>query len=412
MTVLEREFRKVSAGHYKSNLAIDLVNESNFKNLKSAVRKAGDSAKIIYPQGKDDKLGSLNLEEFKQAYNTQTELVVTYQVRVPIRYVNIKMGQVRKIRPEFCIQNFNSFNHSVDFSQSEYGVCFFNEKTNLFDIGKKQHTLTQCAAIAVVKDDLDMEVIVRVVAFLPRLSDVERSRARSLLFYREIKGINNTSESELLYHRVISGDKDAILTKDFYESIEGFSWQPYDDEYAVVPNVQFCCTKVAQMTKIIKMAKASDLSETLQQIVQQLANSIDWNKEVPKREINSYLIRGFLNFEMWLRPLLNDDDIEFDVLDYIKEFFATRKQGEFLGSSSTDKKPWQQLVTVAHRINRRLIEEGKSDEPFFNIKYGRKAFLDKVYRLANPNLDKPKGTESFSKATIKAFIEMKFDLPT
>ena len=412
MTVLEREFRKVAAGHYKSNLAIDLVNESNFKNLLSAVRKAGDSAKIIYPYGKDDKLGSLSLEEFHQAYNTQTELVVTYQVRVPIRYVNIKMGQVRKIRPEFCIQNFNSFNHSVDFSQSEYGVCFFDEKTNLFDIGKKQHTLTQCAAIAVVKDDLDMEVIVRVVAFLPRLSDVERSRARSLLFYREIKGINNTSESELLYHRVISGDKDAILTKDFYESIEGFSWQPYDDEYAVVPNVQFCCTKVAQMTKIIKMAKASDLSETLQQIVQQLANSIDWNKEVPKREINSYLIRGFLNFEMWLRPLLNDDDIEFDLLDYIKEFFATRKQGDFLGSSSTDKKPWQQLVTVAHRINRRLIEEGKSDEPFFNIKYGRKAFLNKVYRLANPSLDKPKGTESFSKATIKDFIEMKFKLPT
>ena len=408
MTTTEREFRKVAAGHYKSNLAIDLVNESNFKNLKSAVKKAGDSARIIYARGADSELGSLNLEQFKREYDNQTELVVTYQVRVPIRYVNLKMGQVRKIRPEFCIQNFNAFNHSVDFSQSEYGVCFFDEKTNLFDIGKKQHTLTQCAAIAVVKDDLDMEVIVRVVAFSPRMSDIERNRSRSLLFYREIKGINNTSESELLYHRVISGDKDAILTKDFYESIEGFSWQPYDDEYAVVPNVQFTCTKVAQMTKIIKMAKASDLSETLQEIVQQLANSIDWSKEVPKREINSYLIRGFLNFEMWLRPLLNDDDIEFDILDFIKEFFATRKQNEFLGSTSTEKKPWQQLVTFAHRINRRLILEGKCDTPYFNIAYGRKKFLNKIYSLANPTFGKPNGTESFSEDTIKAFITMKF----
>lgn len=411
MTLSNADFIKVASGHYKSTLAIDLVNESNFKNLLAAVRKSGDSAQIIYARGADNELGSLSLKQFKREYERQTELVVTYQVRVPIRLLNFKQGQVRKVRPEFCNQNFNTFNHKVDFSQSEYGVTFYDEGTELFDIGKKQHTLTQCAAIAVVQDDTDMTVIVRVVAFSPRVSDIERSRFRSKLFYSEIKGINNTSESELLYHKVVYGDKDAILTKDFYESIEGFSWQPYNDEYAVVPNVQFCCTKVSQITKLVKMANTNDLTVTLQQIVQELANSIDWDKEAPKRELNSYLVRGLLNFEMWLRPLLEDNDIDFDLHEFIRVFFANRKQVDFLGSSSIDKKPWQQLVMVAHRINRKLMDDGTTDEPFFNIKYGRKPFVNKIYRLANPNLDKPKGGESFSMETIKAYIDMKFQQP-
>ena len=92
-------------------------------------------------------------------------------------------------------------------------------------------------------------------------------------------------------------------------------------------------------------------------------------------------------------------------------FFANRKQVDFLGSSSIDKKPWQQLVMVAHRINRKLMDDGTTDEPFFNIKYGRKPFINKIYRLANPNLDKPKGGESFSMETIKAYIDMKFQQP-
>ena len=186
MTTSNPDFVKVATGHYKSTLAIDLVNESNFKNLLAAVRKSGDSTQIIYARGADNELGSLNLKQFKREYERQTELVVTYQVRVPIRFLNFKQGQVRKVRPEFCIQNFNTFNHTVDFSQSEYGVTFYDEDTELFDIGKKQHTLTQCAAIAVVKDDLDMTVIVRVIAFSPRVSDIERSRFRSRLFYSEI----------------------------------------------------------------------------------------------------------------------------------------------------------------------------------------------------------------------------------
>ena len=404
-TTLQSEFRKVAAGHYKSTLAVDLVGESNFKNLLSAIRKSGDSAKIVYARGADNNLGSLNLQQFKHEYDRQTELVATYQVKVPIRLLNFKQGQVRKIRPEFCISNFNTFGHKVDFSQSEYGVCFFDEKTNLFDIGKKQHTLTQCAAIAVVKENLDETVIVRVVAFSPRVENIDRHRKRSELFYSEIKGINRTSESELLYHRVIFGEPDAILTKNFYESVEGFSWQPYDDEYAVVPNVLFCCTKVAQITKIVKMAKNNDLSETLQQLTQELANSIDWDKEKQK-ELNSYILRGLFNFEMWLRPLLEDNDIDFDLHQYLKEFFATRKQGDFLGSTRTDKMPWQQLVKVAHRINTRLMDEGKTTEPFFNIKRGRTDFLNKLYRLANPNLDKSKGTEKVPKSTIKGYINM------
>ena len=406
MNLTKKEFVKVSAGHYKSTLAIDLVKESNFKNLCSAVKKAGDNAKIVYARG-SEKHG-LSIKQFKTSYEQQTELIVTYQVRVPIRFLNLKQGQVRKIRPEFCIQNFNMFSHSVDFSQSEYGVCFFDEVTELFDIGKKQHTLTQCAAIAVVNNDTNMTVNVRVVAFSPRVSEVERSKYRSQLFYREIKGINNTSESELLYHKVIAGDKDAILTKDFYQSIPGFSWQPYDDEYAVTPNVQFSCTKVAQITKLVKMANTNDLSVTLQKIVQELANSIDWDKETPTRELNSFIVRGLLNFEMWLRPLLDDDDIDFDLLEYIKSFFATRKQSKLLGSTSTDKKPWQQLVKVAHRINQRLIEEGKTESEFFSLR--RKKFVKAIYCLANPNLDKPKGGESVPMTQIKGYINMVFTL--
>ena len=46
---------------------------------------------------------------------------------------------------------------------------------------------------------------------------------KSKVFYSEVRGINNTSESELLYHKVVYGEKDAILTKEFYESIEGFT---------------------------------------------------------------------------------------------------------------------------------------------------------------------------------------------
>ena len=96
--------------------------------------------------------------------------LVTYQVRVPIRLLNFKQGQVRQ-RPSFVIKILTLLTTKLIF-QSEYGVTFYDEGTELFDIGKKQHTLTQCAAIAAVQDDTDMTVIVRVVAFSPRVSDI------------------------------------------------------------------------------------------------------------------------------------------------------------------------------------------------------------------------------------------------
>ena len=57
MTISNPDFVKVATGHYKSTLAIDLVNESNFKNLLAAVRKSGDSTQIIYARGADNELG-------------------------------------------------------------------------------------------------------------------------------------------------------------------------------------------------------------------------------------------------------------------------------------------------------------------------------------------------------------------
>ena len=111
---------------------------------------------------------------------------------------------------------------------------------------------------------------------------------------------------------------------------------------------------------------------------------------------------------MWLRPLLDDEDIDFDLLEYLKDFFATRKQSKFLGSTSTDKKPWQQLVKVAHRINQRLLEEGKTETEFFSLK--RRNFVKAIYCLANPNLDKPKGAESVPATQVKGYINMVFTL--
>ena len=71
------------------------------------------------------------------------------------------------------------------------------------------------------------------------------------------------------------------------------------------------------------MANANDLSEELRTIVQTLANAIDWEREAPKRELNSYLVRGLVNFEKWLRCLLDDEDIDFDLEDFITDFFST-----------------------------------------------------------------------------------------
>ena len=253
-------------------------------------------------------------------------------------------------------------------------------------MGKKQHTLTQCAAIAVVQENTEMTVLVRVIAFPPSVSKTKRDYVKSKVFYSEVKGINNTSESELLYHKVVYGEKDAILTKDFYESIEGFSWQPYEDEYSYVPNVQFVCTKVSQITKLVKMANANDLSEELRTIVQTLANAIDWEREAPKRELNSYLVRGLVNFEKWLRCLLDDEDIDFDLEDFITDFFSTKKQNKFLGSTSTDKKPWQQLVKVAFRVNDRLIETKKIDREFFSLKRKKNRLNEKKIVLEGERL--------------------------
>ena len=100
---------KIAASHYKSILAIDLVKEPKFKNLLSAVRKSSDEAEIVYAVAANNSSASLSLGEFHQMYEAQTEDTQTYFVRIPIHLLNFNPGQIRKIRPEFCIQNFNTF---------------------------------------------------------------------------------------------------------------------------------------------------------------------------------------------------------------------------------------------------------------------------------------------------------------
>ena len=74
----------------------------------------------------------------------------------------------------------------------------------------------------------------------------------------------------------------------------------------------------------------------------------------------------------------------------------------YLGSTSTDKKPWQHLVKVSDRVNEDLIESGQIDTPFFCLQ--RQKFVDAVYALANPTMGKTK-SESVDRETIEKYIK-------
>ena len=45
---------------------------------------------------------------------------------------------------------------------------------------------------------------------------------------------------------------------------------------------------------------------------------------------------------------------------------------------------------------------------FFSLK--RKKFVNAIYNLANPNLDKPKASETVTVAQVKAYIKMVFGM--
>jgi len=128
--------------------------------------------------------------------------------------------------------------------------------------------------------------------------------------------------------------------------------------------------------------------DTLKGIVQTLCNSVDWEKEKPAKELSAYLLRGFYNFEKRLHSLLDDalsDSGEtFDLNEHIEDYFgnSNMRLRNYLGSTSTDKKPWQHLVKVANEVNKFLIKKNLMDDSFFNIK--KTKFVEAIYNLANP----------------------------
>ena len=395
---------KKGADNLTAVLATDLVKEPRFKNLLKAVKDNIDRAGVVYPIGMQS---ALSYEQFLALRASQDDDMVVYLVGVPISKLNYLQGQIRLVLPEYCVQNFNLFGHIVDFSQSEFGVAHFDENTGLFDIIKKQHLTAQVAAIAHVQEQ-DLIVTMRVVGFKSKVSQQERDVLKSKVFYSEVKGINDTKEWEKLLHQVALDEPIALQVKSFYESVPGLTWQPYAFPFPYIQGVQYCCTKVSQLTKLIQYATNDDELHQLRDIVQTLCNSLDWEREAPKKELSVYLMRGFYNFEKRLHPLLDDAmdgfGYQFDILEHIEEFFANKPQKMYLGSTTMDKKPWQHLVKVADRVNQYLIESNQGiDTPFFSLQ--RSKFVDAVYALANPSMGKRK-TESVERELIEKYIRI------
>ena len=383
--------------------ATDLVKQAKFNNLRGVIRDYIDTAEILYPIGFES--GAMGLQQFYDRIKDQQTNKAVYTVSVPVSLIRYLLGQIRNVRPEFCLQNFQTFNHSVDFTESEIGVAFYNPSEGSFDIVKKQHTIAQIAAIAAEKNE-DLDVILRVVNFKSDVPQDVIIQEASKLFYREVKGINDTKEWEKLYHQVQCGEEDAITVMNFYKSIPGLTWQPVDFPFPLVSQAQYCCTKVSQFSKLIKYAINDGSLEELRQMIITLCQTVTWDREKPNKEVSVYLLRALYNFEKRLHPLLDDAmggmGYQFSITEHIESFFDKKPIKMYLGSTSTDKKPWQHLVKVADRVNEALIESSQRDSPFFSLQSSK--FVDAVYALANPTMGKTK-TESVDRETIEKYIK-------
>ena len=368
---------------HDSTCALSLVSESRFRGLRSVIQDNLDSATVKYPIGFGNCF--MDLSDFYTHYNQQLNRKEIYAVKLPVSKIFYKQGQVRLVRPEYCIENFQLFSHTIDFCESEIPVVFYNEVTGNFEVVKKQHTTAQVAALSLVKNE-EIEMMVRVVAFDDTVSSDDRALEASKLFYKEIKGINTTKDWEALFHQVSCGDEVATNTMNFYQSIPGFTWQPIDFAFPLIPKAHFTCTKVAQMKKLVSYAINDGELDTLRTIVQTLCNSVDWDKEKPEKELSAYLLRAFYNFEKRLQPLLDDAmggvGINFDLTAHIEDYFSSFNLKRYLGSTTTDKKPWQHLVKSANHANNYLIASGKKKDSFFNLKNSK--FVEEIYNLANP----------------------------
>ena len=87
-----------------------------------------------------------------------------------------------------------------------------------------------------------------------------------------------------------------------------------------------------------------------------------------------------------MQPLLDDAigglGINFNLTDHIEDYFSFLNIKRYLGSTTTDKKPWQHLVKAANNVNNYLIASGQIQDSFFNLKNSK--FVEEIYKLANP----------------------------
>ena len=74
--------------------------------------------------------------------------------------------------------------------------------------------------------------------------------------------------------------------------------------------------------------------------------------------------------------------INFDIINHIEDYFASYVLKRYLGSTTSDKKPWQHLIKTANHVNDYLIRSGQIEDSFFNHK--NKKFVEAVFALANP----------------------------
>ena len=118
--------------------AVELVKQQRFNALNSLVTDNADTARVKYPEGFNSCF--LSLEDFEDRYSNQEERKKTYTVKLPISKIYYKQGQVRMVRPEYCIENFLLFNNTVDFCESENPVVFYDENADEFHVVKKQHS--------------------------------------------------------------------------------------------------------------------------------------------------------------------------------------------------------------------------------------------------------------------------------
>ena len=365
--------------------AVELVKQQRFNALNSLVIDNADTARVKYPEGFNSCF--LSLEDFEDRYSNQEERKKTYTVKLPISKIYYKQGQVRMVRPEYCIENFQLFNNSVDFCESENPVVFYDENADEFHVVKKQHTTAQIAAISNATGQ-DIEVMTRVIAFNPSVSVQDRSLEASKVFFKEIKGINTTKDWEALPHEVALGESLSVDLVNLYESILNLTWQPINYPFPSVKNPKYSITKVAQMKKILSYAINDDEVDNLRDIIQTICNSVNWKNEKPSQEISVYLIRAFYNFEKRLHPLIDDAmgglGFPFDICEHIENYFSIFNMFSYLGSTSSDKKPWMHLIKVAGHVNEYLIREcgNPFNGSFFHVK--NKQFLKAVDELANP----------------------------